>query len=254
MIEALANAELALRTHQKHIDMISNNVSNINTPGYKASAPVFNNLIASSESASADNNSVKVGNGVEISDAIHRFSNGEYKHTGSALDMAIQGNGLIEVELENGDMAYTRVTSLRKLEDGALATVHGHRLASNIMVPPDISELQISRDGTVTGLIKGNDDALELGQLELAVFDSFEALSPGEGGIWYRTEEAGQLQYLLPDSDGAGVILQGYTELSNVNMIEEMVSLMSAQRAYQLNSRVIQTSDQILETINNLTR
>ncbi|MEZ8082571.1 flagellar hook-basal body protein [Enterovibrio norvegicus] len=254
MIEALANAELALRTHQKHIDMISNNVSNINTPGYKASAPVFNNLIASSEGAGSENGSVRVGSGVEISDAIYRFSDGEYKHTGSPLDLAIQGNGLIEVELANGDVAYTRVTSLRKLDDGALATVHGHRLASNIVVPPDISELKVERDGIVTGLVKGDDEALELGQIELAVFDSFEALSPGEGGIWYRTEEAGQLQYVLPDADGAGVILQGYTEMSNVNMIEEMVSLMSAQRAYQLNSRVIQTSDQILETINNLTR
>lgn len=251
MIEALTNAELALRTHQKHIDMISNNVSNINTPGYKASAPVFNNLITS---PTTDQHGINLGNGVEISDAIYRFSNGEYKHTGSPLDMAIQGKGLIEVELTSGEIAYTRATSLRKLDDGSLATVHGHRLASNIIVPPDISELTVSRDGRVTGHINGNDGVLDLGQIELAIFDSFESLSPGEGGLWYRTEEAGQLQYTLPNNEGAGSILQGYTEMSNVNMIEEMVSLMSAQRAYQLNSRVIQTSDQILETINNLTR
>ncbi|BDA01023.1 TPA: flagellar hook-basal body protein [Vibrio cholerae] len=254
MIEALANAELALRTHQKHIDMISNNVSNINTPGYKASTPVFTNLIAAPEATGVNQPGVKAGSGVEISDALYRFTDGEFKHTGSPLDLAIQGNGLIEVELSNGDVAYTRVMSLRKLEDGSLATVHGHRLASNIIVPPDVSELKVARDGIVSGLIRGDSEALELGQIELAVFDSFEALSPGEGGIWHRTEEAGQLHYVLPYSDGAGAILQGYTEMSNVNMIEEMVSLMSAQRAYQLNSRVIQTSDQILETINNLTR
>lgn len=254
MIDALANAELALRTHQKHIDMISNNVSNINTPGYKASTPVFNNLVSGDEASDTEKVGVIPGNGVEISDAIYRFVDGEYKFTGSPLDVAIQGNGLLEVELDNGDVAYTRVTSLRKMDDGSLATVHGHRLSSNIIIPPDISELKVARNGLVTGVVKGENEDLELGQLELAVFDAFGALRPGEAGLWYRTEGAGQLQYVLPGEEGAGVTLQGFTEMSNVNMIEEMVSLMSAQRAYQLNSRVIQTSDQILETINNLTR
>ncbi|OEE65026.1 hypothetical protein A1OS_15460 [Enterovibrio norvegicus] len=253
MIDALANAELALRTHQKHIDMISNNVSNINTPGYKASTPVFNSLVSEGANPNATTSATS-GSGVEISDEIYRFDNGEFKFTGSSLDLAIQGNGLLEVELDNGDYAYTRVTSLRKLEDGSLATVHGHKLAAGIVVPPDVSEIQISSDGIVNGVIQGEPEPLELGQLELALFDSYESLEARDGGLWYRTESAGQMQYLLPSEEGAGTILQGFTEMSNVNMIEEMVSLMAAQRAYQLNSRVIQTSDQILETINNLTR
>jgi len=254
MIEALSNAEMALRTQQKYIDMISNNVSNINTPGYKASTPVFNSLLSSSTSVEGAERHLSTGGGVEIKDAIFRFVDGEYKYTASPLDLAIQGNGLLEVELDNGETAYTRVLSLRKMEDGALATVQGHRLAANVIVPPDVEELRISGNGTVFGKIQGESDMLELGQLELTLFDSFEALKPGSGGVWYQTEAAGKRQYLVPGEDGAGTILQGYTEMSNVNMIDEMVSLMAAQRAYQLNSRVIQASDQILETINNITR
>ncbi|WP_339388257.1 flagellar hook-basal body protein [Vibrio caribbeanicus] len=252
MIEALSKAEMALRTHQQHIDMISNNVSNINTPGFKASTPVFNNLVSPPNRGEV--NQPEIGSGVEISGSIHRFTDGEYKFTGSPLDLAIQGNGLLEVELENGETAYTRVSSLTKLEDGSLATIQGHKLNGNIIVPPDVEEIEVARNGEVLGNIRGESEPLMLGQLELVVFDSAESLKAGDAGLWYQTDEAGGSQYLTPGEDGAGVILQGYTEMSNVNMIEEMVTLMAAQRAYQLNSRVVQTSDQILETINNLIR
>ncbi|MCG7489156.1 flagellar hook-basal body complex protein [Vibrio sp. Of14-4] len=252
MIEALSKAEMALRTHQQHIDMISNNVSNINTPGYKASTPVFNNLV--SPPSSDESSQLEIGHGVEISGSVHRFTDGEYKFTGSPFDLAIQGNGLLEVELENGETAFTRVAALKKLHDGSLATVQGHKLSANVTVPPDVEEVKIDRNGKVLGSIRGESELLSLGQLELVLFDAAEALKMGDQGLWYETELSGQRQFLNPGEDGAGTILQGYTEMSNVNMIEEMVTLMAAQRAYQLNSRVIQTSDQILETINNLIR
>ncbi|MEZ8235998.1 flagellar hook-basal body protein [Vibrio lentus] len=252
MIEALSKAETALRTHQQYIDMISNNISNINTPGYKASTPIFNSLV--SPSINGSNHQLEVGSGVEISGSIHRFTDGEYKFTGSPLDLAIQGNGLLEVELENGLTAYTRISSLKKLEDGSLATIQGHRLSGNIVVPPDVEEIKVERNGEVLGRIRDESEPLMLGQLELVVFDAAESLKAGDAGLWYETESAGGSQFLVPGEDGAGIILQGYKEMSNVNMIEEMVTLMAAQRAYQLNSRVIQTSDQILETINNLIR
>ncbi|AXN30758.1 flagellar hook-basal body protein [Vibrio coralliilyticus] len=252
MIEALSKAEMALRTHQQHIDMISNNVSNINTPGFKASTPVFNNLVSPSNHGEV--HQPEFGSGVEISGSIHRFTDGEYKFTGSPLDLAIQGNGLLEVELENGETAYTRISSLKKREDGSLATIQGHKLSGNIIVPPDVEEISVERNGEVLGKIRNESEPLRLGQLELVLFDSAESLKAGDAGLWHQTEAAGSSQYLTPGEDGAGIILQGYTEMSNVNMIEEMVTLMAAQRAYQLNSRVVQTSDQILETINNLIR
>ncbi|CAH7138110.1 Flagellar basal body protein [Vibrio chagasii] len=252
MIEALSKAEMALRTQQQYIDMISNNISNINTPGYKASTPIFNSLV--SPMPAGDIPGPEIGSGVEISGSLHRFTDGEYKFTGSPMDLAIQGNGLLEVESENGLTAYTRISTLKKLEDGSLATIQGHKLSSNIVVPPDVEEILVDRNGEVTGRTRSETEPLVLGQLELVLFDAAESLKAGDGGLWYETESAGGMQYLTPGGDGAGILLQGYTEMSNVNMIEEMVTLMAAQRAYQLNSRVIQTSDQILETINNLIR
>lgn len=252
MINALSNAELALQTHQKNIDMISQNVSNINTPGYKASRPVFNALVSQSEQGSAVTQSV--GQGVSLADTVSLFTTGELKFSGSPLDIAIQGNGLLEVELENGDLAYSRVATLKKLEDGSLATVNGDRLTSNVIVPPDVTEIVVASNGEVQGKLSNSGELMNLGRIELAMFDSFESLKVASNGLWQRTEEAGDLNYARPGEDGAGELLQGYVEMSNVNMINEMVSLMSAQRAYQLNSRVVQVSDQILETINNLSR
>ncbi|HDY8068493.1 TPA: flagellar hook-basal body complex protein [Vibrio vulnificus] len=252
MINALSNAELALQTHQKNIDMISHNVSNINTPGYKASRPVFNALVSQGEQSSASRQGV--GQGVSLADTVSLFTTGELKFSGSPLDVAIQGNGLLEVELENGDLAYSRIATLRKLEDGTLATVNGHRLTANVIVPPDVTEMVIGSNGEVTGKLSNTEESVSLGQIDLAIFDSFESLKVSSQGLWLRTEEAGDLNYARPGEDGAGELLQGFVEMSNVNMINEMVSLMSAQRAYQLNSRVVQVSDQILETINNLSR
>ncbi|MCE2597110.1 flagellar hook-basal body complex protein [Motilimonas cestriensis] len=251
MIEALANAELALRAHQKHIDMISHNIANVNTPGFKTNKPVFNAMIGS---VTTDNTANPAGAGVELSNAMYRFTDGEYKLTANPLDIAIKGAGLVEVELAGGEVAYTRSGSLIKSQDGSLATSSGHRLSANIIIPSDVTEFEITSDGLVLGRFSGEAELVELGQIELAMFDSYESLKPLEGGLWERTDDAGQLNFARPGEDGSGYVLQGYTELSNVNMIEEMVSLMSAQRAYQLNSRVVQISDQLLETINNLRR
>jgi len=253
MIDALANAELALQTYQKNIDIISHNVSNINTPGYKANRAVFNTLVSSNTQGNIDAVS-NTGQGVDIADSLPLFTNGELKYSGHSLDIAIQGNGLIEVELDNGSLAYTRVATLKKSSDGTLATATGHKLTADIIIPPDVINVVIESNGVVKGELSGGKENIELGQIELAVFDSFESLNSTSGGLWLRTEAAGHLSYLRPGEEGAGELQQGFVELSNVNMINEMISLMSAQRAYQLNSRVVQVSDQILETINNLSR
>jgi len=253
MINALANAELALQTYQKNIDMISHNVSNINTPGYKASRAVFNTLVSNNTQGNVDAVS-NTGQGVNIADSLSLFTNGELKYSGSPLDVAIQGNGLIEVELENGNLAYTRAATLKKLDDGSLATATGYKLTTDIVIPPDVVNVVIESNGVVKGELANGEDNIELGQIELAMFDSFESLESVSGGLWLRTNAAGDLNVVRPGEDGAGELQQGFVELSNVNMINEMVSLMSAQRAYQLNSRVVQVSDQILETINNLSR
>lgn len=253
MINALANAELALQTYQKNIDMISHNVSNINTPGYKANRAVFSTLVSNSTQGDVGAAS-NAGQGVDIADSLSLFTNGELKFSGSPLDVAIQGNGLIEVELDNGNLGYTRVGTFKKSDDGTLATATGYNLTADIVIPPDVVNIVVESNGVVKGELANGEDNIELGQLELAMFDSFESLDSASGGLWLRTEAAGDLNIVRPGEEGAGTLQQGFVELSNVNMINEMVSLMSAQRAYQLNSRVVQVSDQILETINNLSR
>ncbi|MEM9101498.1 MAG: flagellar basal-body rod protein FlgG [Pseudomonadota bacterium] len=259
MINALYIAESGLNSQQMLIDVISNNIANSNTTAFKKNRVSFVDLVyRDAMSAEIDNNNTTsnrmIGAGATAGSTSKVFTTGELKLTEHPLDIAISGNGFLEVLMPNGQTVYTRAGRLNVDTEGYLSTIDGHRLASNIQIAPDVEQIQIGSDGNVSGVLANSNETIQLGQIELSKFVNQEQLQALGTNLYQATEASGQAITDIPGENGMGNILQGYTEVSNVSMIEEMVNLVMAQRGYQLNARVIQVSDQVLETINNLRR
>lgn len=259
MIESLYIAETGMTSQQKLIDVISNNIANSSTPGFKKSQVNFVDLVYRSETPNGQANNVSGSNvnngaGVQIASNITDFSVGELKQTNNPFDLAIQGSGLLEVELADGELAYTRAGRLRLDSEGYLATQEGLRLSANIQLPPDAVNLLISPQGQVSAQLGHQGERVVLGELELAKFTNMESMRTSGQNLYTATPESGDVLYGKPGEYGLGHLAQGTTEISNVSMTEEMVNLMLAQRGYQLNARIIQISDQLLDTVNNLRR
>lgn len=259
MIDALYIANTGLRSQQTQLDVISNNVVNMNTAGFKKSRVDFadlayrNGKLPEVSKADAKQGSL-VGSGIGISGSRVDFSGGEIRQTQSPLDIAVQGNGFLEVVTANGEVRYTRAGQLTVDGDGFLATHGGDRLSSNIQVPPDAEAIEVGSNGEVRVRLADDAEAVRLGTIELARFVNTNALKPVGNGYFTANAETGAPFYARPGEAGVGELMQGFVEMSNVDLTEEMTNLMLAQRAYQLNARLLQTSDQILETINNLRR
>ncbi|MRX26857.1 flagellar basal-body rod protein FlgG [Kangiella sp. HZ709] len=257
MIDALYIAESGLNAQETLINVISNNIANSNTLGFKKNRVDFVDLVYknnNTNTVSNDNTGNLVGTGTSIGSTNKVFTVGEIKATNNPLDVAILGQGFLEVELPSGQNAYTRAGRLMINNDGYLTTTHGYKLSSNIVVSPDVTNVIIGQDGQITGFSNNGDEAINLGQLDIAKFSSAESLKELGNNLYGSTDKSGEAIFGKPSEDGFGSLLQGHTEISNVSMVEEMVNLVLAQRGYQLNARVLQISDQMLETINNLRR
>ena len=255
MIDALQNAASGLRSEQKQIDVISNNVANMQTPGFKRSRVNFVDITASGAvmegASSAQQNH---GNGTRVASVSTLFSDGELKMTRNPLDIAITGAGFFELEGSDGTLLYTRDGQFRLDADGYLVTAQGLRMANGFQVPTDATDLQVASNGDVTAHVAGESERSLLGTLQLVSFAAPDALVPLGDNRYAPSEAAGAPNYGQAGETGFGTLQQGYVELANVEMIDEMTALVLAQRAYQLNARVLQASDQVLETINNLRR
>jgi flagellar basal-body rod protein FlgG len=180
------------------------------------------------------------------------FSQGTMQQTGNTWDIGIQGEGFLEVVDSNGNHLYTRDGQLHVDSDGYLATADGSRLAQDIQVPPDATNITINQNGQIYGQVGGSTSQTLLGTFELSTFPSPEGLQSVGSNNYVPTQASGDPSVGKPNDSGVGAILQGSLESSNVDMVSEMATLVIAQRAYQLNARVLQASDQILDTINNL--
>lgn len=259
MIDALYIATSGMNSQQHWIDVISNNVANINTPGFKRAQVEFSDMVyqdarlPEAELRQAPTSHMR-GLGAEVIATHQVFSDGELKPTQNPLDLAVRGHGFFEAISETGETVYTRAGQLRVDRDGYLSTQNGHRLSANIQVPPDAGEMTIDEKGKVSARLTGSNETLELGQIELARFTNAEALKPLGDNQYAATDESGEAFLGNPGDTGLGTVLQGFTEVSNVELADEMTNLVLAQRAYQLNARVLQVSDQLLETVNNLRR
>lgn len=256
MIDALTISQSGLKATQEWIDHISNNVSNMHTVGYKKTTVYFQDMVAADPQLSQTSSALNTqsGIGARLAEPMTVFSGGTMKATFRELDFAIQGSGLLEVELDDGSLGYTKVGSLRINDEGLLMNMSGNVLTDQIIIPPGYDRVEISRQGLVTAYFDEDSSSLDVGEIHLAQVANPEALTSIGSGLFVTNEKSGEATMLPAGEDGVGELLQGYLESSNVELVDEMTNLVLAQRAYQLNARIIQTADQILETINNLRR
>ena len=255
MIDALYISATGLRSQQAQIDVISNNVANMQTPGFKKSRVNFAEITSTaSASTGSTQQQQSKGAGTRVMSTLPIFSEGEMRLTQNPTDLAIDGNGFFELENAVGEKVYTRSGQLRINDEGNLTTVNGLRLGQSIQIPPDAKAMLISATGEISALLGSDTARTQIGSIELATFASSDALQAIGDNTFAPTEASGAASLGKPGDSGYGKLQQGSLEMANVNLIDEMTNLMLAQRAYQMNARVLQASDQILETINNLRR
>ena len=260
MIRSLWTARTGLDAQQLSLDVISHNLANVSTNGYKRQRPVFEDLLyqtlrqpgAQSTEQTQIGSGLQIGTGVRPIAAAHIFTQGSLQQTGNSLDIAIQGNGFIEVSMPDGTSAYTRDGAFQLDNQGNVVTSNGYLLASNINIPADTKTITIGKDGTVSVLQAGQIQPVVVGNIQLATFINPGGLESAGENLFYETGSSGVATLNVPGTNGAGVLNQGYVETSNVNVAEELVSMIITQRAYEMNSKAVSTSDQMLGRLTQL--
>ncbi|MBI5419467.1 MAG: flagellar basal-body rod protein FlgG [Deltaproteobacteria bacterium] len=260
MIRSLMIAASGMDVQQTNMDVISNNLANVNTSGFKRSRGDFQDLLyqtimppgAPSSSSTEAPTGMQIGLGSRVVSVNKIFTQGELRQTGNELDIAIEGEGFLQVLLPTGEKAYTRDGAIKKNSTGKLVTPNGYAIEPAITVPDNASFLTIAADGTVSALLSGSTTPTVLGTLQLARFSNPSALRSLGKNLLAATPSSGTAAVGNPGQNGLGTIAQGFLEASNVNIVEEMVSMIVGQRAYEINSKVIQTVDQMLRTATNV--
>lgn len=262
MIRALYTAATGMIAQQTSIDTIAHNMANVNTTGFKKSRVNFQDLLYTTVKAPGGITAagttipegIQIGHGVRPSSVAKLYTPGSFLQTGNELDMAVEGEGFFLIELPDGP-AYTRDGSFRQSEDGRLVTVDGFELSGGITIPNDARSITIAPDGTVSAMILGDTASSVLGRLELVRFSNPAGLDASLGrNLLLETDASGAPLPGDPGQDGLGAIAQGFLENSNVQTVEEIIAMIFAQRAYEANSKVIQTSDEMLQLANNVRR
>jgi len=260
--KALRTAATGMRAQQLYIDTIANNLANVNTTGFKKSKVEFQDLLYQTKRAAGvtvaqDANSpteLQVGCGTKPVATTKMFSQGDVVETGNSLDISIEGDGFFQLRMPDGTTAYTRDGSFKLSADGQLVNSDGYFLEPNITMPPDTQALNVSRDGTISVILPGSAEAQEIGQIEIARFINPSGLKNVGRNLLVATGASGDPFIGSPDSEGFGSLWQGFLEQSNVQVVEEMVNMITAQRAYEINSKSIKTADDMLGIVNGIKR
>jgi flagellar basal-body rod protein FlgG len=260
-MRSLSIAATGMLAQQLNVEVISNNIANMNTTGFRRQRAEFQDLLyqnlrrsgtQSSDTGTVVPAGVEVGTGVKTA-AVYRISEqGNLQSTDNPYDVAIQGNGFFRVTLPSGEDAYTRAGSLQVSSDGQLVTTDGYVVAPGITIPSDAIDVSINRNGEVSIKTDGTVAPTVAGQLEMVIFFNDAGLESKGGNMFMETPASGTASVGVPGSPGYGSVLQGFLETSNVNAVAEITSLITAQRAYEMNSRVITASDEMLRTMANL--
>ena len=263
MIRSLFTAATGMVSQQMNIDAIANNLANVNTTGFKKSRVNFQDLLyetikpAGSETTAGTTipEGIQLGHGVRPSTISKDFSPGGAIQTGSQLDVMIEGDGFFQIELPDGSTAYTRDGSFKINQQGTLLTADGYQLSPAITIPTDAELVTISADGSVGVRVPGNTAAQTVGTLQLVRFSNPSGLDARLGrNLLMENQASGTPQAGQPGLNGIGTLAQGFLENSNVQVVEEILHMIIAQRAYEANSKVIQTADEMLQTANNVRR
>ena len=259
MLESMSIAATGMHAQQLTIDVVANNLANANTMGFKKSRVEFEDLLYRNNQISGNGLisqqiSQPMGTGTTLLSLGKVFESGDLKKTDRSLDIALQGNGFFEVIMPDGSYAYSRAGSLKINNDGYLTNIDGYSLSALVQVPSDTQNLIIESNGDVFAELSNEDNPVKLGQIEVANFINPMDLNPMGDNLYMPTKASGSALYGTAGDEGFATIEQGYLEASNVSLVEELTNLMMAQRAYELNSKVIQASDELLSIINGLRR
>lgn len=260
MIRSLWIAKTGLEAQQTNMDVISNNLANVSTNGFKRQRAVFEDLLyqtmrqpgAQSSEQTTIPSGLQLGTGVRpvATERIH--SQGSLTQTNNSKDVAIDGQGFIQVLMSDGTTAYTRDGSFQIDQNGQLVTSSGYQIQPAITVPQDAQTITIGKDGIVSVTIAGQTNPQQVGQLTLATFINDSGLESLGENLYRETQASGAPNENTPGLNGAGSLIQGYVETSNVNVAEELVNMIQTQRAYEINSKAVSTSDQMLQRLSQL--
>ncbi len=260
MIRALFTAASGMSAQQMNVDVISNNIANVNTIGFKGSRPNFQDLFSQTTSApgTAATQSTTIPTGMQLGLGVRPasigklFTQGDYTSTGNSLDLAIQGQGFFQVTMPDGTINYTRAGNFNMDKDGRIVTSDGNPLEPAITIPANSTSITVGTDGTVSVVQAGSSAPVQVGTIELANFMNPAGLQANGQNLFANTEASGDAQTSTPGLQGLGTISQGFLESSNVNIVQELANLITAQRAFEMNSKAVQTADQMLQNINSM--
>jgi flagellar basal-body rod protein FlgG len=260
MIKSLWTAKTGLEAQQTKMDVIANNLANVSTNGFKKSRAVFQDLLYQNMRQAGGRNDMQnvlpaglqIGSGVRPVATERIQTQGSLEQTGNSKDVAIDGKGFFQVLMPDGNNAYTRDGSFQVNESGQLVTADGYPVQPAVLIPQDALSITIGKDGVVTVTQPGSNESTQVGQLSLSTFVNPAGLQSIGDNLYLETSASGMRNESTPGLNGAGRLDQGYVETSNVNVVEEMVSMIQTQRAYEINSKAVQTSDEMLAKLSQL--
>ena len=262
MIRALWTAASGMQAQQKNIDVVANNLANVNTTGFKRSRADFQDLMyqnLKSTGSPATNatqvpTGIQIGLGTRLASVTKIFSPGDFSQTGNELDIAIEGDGFFQIQQPDGTTGYSRAGAFKRDSQGRVVTPEGNPLLPEIVIPSNATKINIGSDGTVSVQQAGQTAPTTVGGIQLASFSNPSGLSAQGKNIYLPSDASGSATTGTPGQNGLGSVTQGLLEMSNVNVAEEMVNMIVGQRAYEINSKAITASDEMLQTANNLKR
>lgn len=260
MIRSLWTGTTGMHGQQLNIDVIANNLANVSTTGFKKSKADFQDLLYQTmkvpgSQTSPDTESptgILIGLGVRPAAVTKIFTQGDLILTENELDVAIEGNGFFQVEMPNGNTSYTRAGALKRDSEGRIVTSEGYPILPALTIPDGAKEISIAETGEVSAVIGDDTEPTEIGTIELAIFTNNAGLSAIGRNLFLETASSGTATTGVPGEEGFGTLIQTYLEGSNVNIVEEVANMITTQRAYEINSKTIQTSDEMMQTTNQL--
>ncbi len=262
MIRALWTAASGMQAQQMNIDVVANNLANVNTTGFKKSRADFQDLMyqtlkttgAPSSSSTQVPTGIQIGLGAKPAAVTKIFTAGNINQTGSDLDLAIEGDGFFQIQTPDGATAYSRAGAFKKDSQGRVVNSDGYPLIPEIVIPANATKISVGNDGTVSVMQGGQTTPTNIGTIQLANFSNPAGLSSSGHNLYQPTDSSGTATTGTAGQNGIGTLSQGFLEMSNVSVMEEMVNMIVGQRAYEINSKAVQAADEMLQQANNLRR